>query len=344
MATSKEHPVPKKKTSSPAEPFDWESARAFVEIARFGSLRAAAKSLNLSINALRRRLSKLERTLGGPLFTRHIDGIRLTDAGESALIAARHMETAALALVRGHRRDEAGVSGDVKIAATDGVASLWLVPNFVGFHRGHPDCRLNIQAGMPLADILRLQADMAIQLVPPNVNDLKVVKLGRIHTMPFASPSYVEECGIPSSLADAINHRLILQIAEQVTPIDYLLENAGDAHRAGRTVLRTNSSSVQYSAILNGLGIGFLPTYSYVLGPPLVPIDLDRHVPLDVWLVYHPDAGRIPRVRLVIDWLMEIFSPRKYPWFSDDFIHPKDLPIMTDIVRVFAPIAEKLKR
>ena len=111
----------------------------------------------------------------------------------------------------------------------------------------------------------------------------------------------------------------------------------GDAHLAGCTVLRTNASSVHYSAILNGLGMGALPTYSYALGAPLIPIDLDYHRALDIWLAYHPDASRIPRVRHMIDWLVEIFSPRKYPWFSDKFVHPRDLPIMTDIVQVFEP-------
>ena len=46
----------------------------------------------------------------------------------------------------------------------------------------------------------------------------------------------------------------------------------------------------------------------------------------DVWLTYHPDAARIPRVRRMIDWLINSFDPRKYPWFRDEFIHPNDLP------------------
>jgi hypothetical protein len=28
----------------------------------------------------------------------------------------------------------------------------------------------------------------------------------------------------------------------------------------------------------------------------------------------------------MIDWLIDAFEPRKYPWFRDEFIHPNDLP------------------
>jgi hypothetical protein len=28
----------------------------------------------------------------------------------------------------------------------------------------------------------------------------------------------------------------------------------------------------------------------------------------------------------MIDWLIDSFDPRKYPWFRDEFIHPNDLP------------------
>jgi DNA-binding transcriptional LysR family regulator len=337
MATSKEHRVPKKSTRTAVEYFDWESARAFVEIARHGSLRSAAKDLHLSVNALRRRLTKLERSLGAPLFTRHIDGIRLTADGDRVLVAARHMEVAALGLAREYRRDETGLTGDVKLATTEGLSTLWIVPHLAEYQQ-RQDQRINLHASMAPADILRLEADMSIQLNRPSAKDLKVVKLGRMHTMPFTSSSYIEKFGKPSSMADLLNHRLVLQVAEQVTPFDEFLAVAGNAHLAGRTVLRTNASSVHYSAVLNGLGIGMLPTYCYALGAPFVPLDLNYHLPHDIWLAYHSDVARVARVREVIDWLVEIFSSRKYPWFSDHFIHPRDLPIMSGALALFEPL------
>ena len=56
------------------------------------------------------------------------------------------------------------------------------------------------------------------------------------------------------------------------------------------------------------------------------PLDIDAVFPFDIWLTYHPDAARVPRVRRMIDWIIESFDPKVFPWFRDEFIHPRDLP------------------
>jgi hypothetical protein len=28
----------------------------------------------------------------------------------------------------------------------------------------------------------------------------------------------------------------------------------------------------------------------------------------------------------MIDWLIDAFDPKRFPWFRDEFIHPRDLP------------------
>jgi len=67
-------------------------------------------------------------------------------------------------------------------------------------------------------------------------------------------------------------------------------------------------------------------TYASAIAGGLVPIDLDARCMFNIWLTYHPDAGRIPRVRQVIDWLIQSFDSRRFPWFRDEFVHPKAFP------------------
>src|SRR5262249_51345872 len=68
------------------------------------------------------------------------------------------------------------------------------------------------------------------------------------------------------------------------------------------------------------------PTYVHAIGGRMVPLELDMRFAFEIWLTYHPDAARIARVRRMIDWIVDSFDPRKFPWFRDAFIHPKDLP------------------
>ena len=77
--------------------------------------------------------------------------------------------------------------------------------------------------------------------------------------------------------------------------------------------MRTNVSSAHYWAIAKGAGIGWLPTYAHAIGGRVVPIDIDPDLrfTFDIWLTYHPDADRIPRVRRMIDWLIDAFDPQR---------------------------------
>ena len=93
----------------------------------------------------------------------------------------------------------------------------------------------------------------------------------------------------------------------------------------GFVAMRNNVSTAHLWSIAKGAGVGWLPTYVPALGDPLIPLDLGVKFELDIWLAYHPDAKKIPRVRHLIDWIIQSFDGRKYPWFRDEFVHPKDL-------------------
>lgn len=68
-----------------------------------------------------------------------------------------------------------------------------------------------------------------------------------------------------------------------------------------------------------------LPTYSLVLGAPLVPVDMGVEHAMEIYAVYHPDMRHSDRHVQVIDWLKRIFDPIRFPCFRDDFIHPTTL-------------------
>ena len=72
---------------------DWDAARIFLEVVRCGSFRSAAERLELSINAVRRRIDDFERQIGATLFTRDVHGTRLTDEGALVVSAVERMES-----------------------------------------------------------------------------------------------------------------------------------------------------------------------------------------------------------------------------------------------------------
>ncbi len=327
MHPGAERPVPASEQTSHAQRAlpDWEGARLFLEIVRRGSFRAAAESMRVSVNALRRRFGVFERHLGMILLTRHTDGVRLTSEGALVLPAAERMEAASFDFIRAWGQ-ASQLSGEVRLAITEGLGTFWIAPRLVEFQRAHPSLLIDMRCAMHPADVLRLESDIAIQITRPEAKDMRMVKLGRLHAMPFASRAYLDTYGTPETLEDLRKHRIVLQQSDQLPTEENFNILFPDTPQTGLVTVRSNVSSAHLWAIAHGAGIGWLPTYAHQITGNLVPIDVPYVVAHDIWLTYHPDGNKIPRVRRLIDWTIDAFSPKQFPWFRDDFVHPRDLP------------------
>ena len=283
-------------------------------------------NLNMSANFLSKRISALESAYKTTLMTRHVDGIRLTPEGQQVLEAAERMEEASFGLDRALSQTTPALTGEVRLAVTEGLGTFWLAPRLVEFQRVYPGLLVDLKCEMRSADVLRLEADVAVQLEEPANPDLKRIKIGRLHIMPFVSPSYVEVYGMPRELDDIRqNHRMVHPGCRADQSARRCTTNMPVREQLGFVAMRNNVSTAHLWSIAKGAGVGWLPTYVPALGDPLIPLDLGVKFDLDIWLAYHPDAKKIPRVRHLIDWTVQSFDGRKYPWFRDEFVHPNDL-------------------
>jgi DNA-binding transcriptional LysR family regulator len=324
---------------------DWESARIFLEVVRAGSFRKAAEASGQSVNALRRRVEDLERVLGVRLLTRHVDGIRTTVEGENVIAAVTQMEVAAFGLLRASDQ-RASLSGEVRLAVTEGLGTFWIAPRLVEFQRANPNLLVDVNCAMKSADVLRMEADIAIQITRPTAPDLRVVKIGRLHFVPFAAPSYLQTFGHPKTARDLAQHKILIQSDDNIQWRKLYDRLFPGIPAVGLVALRTNVSSAHYWSIAKGAGIGVLPTYAKAIGAELVSLDLGIHETVDIWLTYHPDARRIARVSRMIDWAIKSFSPQKFPWFRDEFIAPDDLAAAyrgEPLVNMFAGFGTPIK-
>jgi len=238
------------------------------------------------------------------------------------------MEAASFNLVRARDRAVPTLAGEVKIAVTEGLGTFWLAPRLVEFQKSYPRLLIDLSCAMRSADVLRLEADAAVQLTKPTAPDLKVVRLGRLHAMLFAGQAYIDNYGQPTTREELSKHRFVLQVSDQTTSQQVYNQVFAGVPQAGFVSIRTNVSSAHYWAIAKGAGIGWLPTYAGAIAARVVPVDLgpDFLFSFDIWLTYHPDANRIPRVRKTIDWIIESFNSKEFPWFGDEFLHPTEMP------------------
>src|SRR5882724_548065 len=194
---------------------DWDAARIFLEVVRCGSFRSAAERLELSINVVRRRIDDFERQIGATLFTRDVHGTRLTDEGALVVSSVERMEAAAFDLIRASGSVTNTLSGEVRVAVTEGLGTFWVAPRLVEFQKSFPNILVDLHCAMRSADVSRHEADVAVHLAQPASLDAKLVRLGRMHLMFFASEDYIERHGAPQTVDELKRHRLVLQSADQ---------------------------------------------------------------------------------------------------------------------------------
>ena len=274
-----------------------------------------------------RKIDRLEDELGFKLFIRDQSGLSLSDEGRALLFDVEEMERLSFNILR-RASLSTDAHGTVRVAVTEGPGNFWVLPRLIDFQKTYRKITVDLRCAMEQADVSRLEADISIQFERPTNPDQIVTRLGRPHIYTFASESYRDAYGLPASLADLRNHRIIKQHGVQ-------LDETGYARVLGLTSLEgiigisTNSSVAVLYAIERGAGIGFLPTSAIALGAKLVPIDLGINYHMDLWLTYHKEFRNSDRHKLVIDWLRIIFDPKLHACFRDEFIHPLDLvPLM----------------
>lgn len=299
----------------------WDDIRIFLACVNAGSFRSAAQAMRISSSTVVRRIDRLERDLGIPLFNRIPDGVVLTEEARAIVDHARRMESAIYDVYRRVEAQDPTTRGVVRVSVTEGIGTYWIMPRLVKFQRQFPFLIIDMRCAMENADVLRMEADIAVQFERPTAPDLIVTKLGRLHVYPFASRAYSEIYGLPKSINDMARHRLVDQAAPQLDNGAWgRLLGLNDVE--GIVSLRTNLSSALLYAIEKGAGIGALPTYAGALGAPVVPVDIGIHHSMDIWMTYHPSARRTRRIALVADWMRKIFNPDVFPWFRDEFLHP----------------------
>ena len=117
------------------------------------------------------------------------------------------METASFDILRSAKLAAPTIAGEVRVAVTEGIGTFWLAPRLVESQRAFPNILVDLHCAMRSADVLRHEADIAIQLVRPSALDVKAVKLGRLHAMWYASHNYIELYGKPATYEELVKHR-----------------------------------------------------------------------------------------------------------------------------------------
>lgn len=124
-----------------------EQLRIFIEVAERAHLTQSAQALNLTPSALSASIRALEHRYGVRLFNRVGRGIEVTQAGAAFLPEAKATLARACAAQLALVELAGGKRGQVRLQASQTIASYWLPPLLVQFRAAYPDLEIELTVG-----------------------------------------------------------------------------------------------------------------------------------------------------------------------------------------------------
>lgn len=263
-----------------------------LSVARSGRYTAAAHDLGLNHTTIARRIAALESGLGGRALARGGQGWVLTPLGERAVAAAEAVERALEPLTATVDR---GLTGLIRLSATDGFSGYIASPAMAAVRAQHPGVTLEIITGTRQASQQRVGADLEVVVGRPQVRRAESAHLGDYVLGLYASREFLAREGAPTTRGDLAGAPLIYFI-ESMLQVDAL----DDARRAVPAMVDAVASTnvyVHVEATRGGAGFGLLPAFLADRHDDLVrllPDEIEARLPY--WLVARPEALRRPAV------------------------------------------------
>jgi DNA-binding transcriptional LysR family regulator len=281
---------------------NWDDLRVFLTLAREGTLTTAAKALGVSHPTVARRVQALEKDIGARLFERLPDRFVPTSAGEQLLSDAEAMEKAALSIDRRSAGLSDTVSGMVRVSAGEAMAAL-LARHLPWLRERLARIEFELVASHTLANLSRREADLLIREQVPEPGDIVARKLGRVAYAVYASAELAAHRRPSSSLREL--PWIGFDEDHTYMPGQRWLQERLDGVRP---VIRGNNWLVLHEAARGGAGFAVLPCYLGDPDPALRRLGgVIADVFADQWLLVHRDLRALPRVRAVMDALIELF-------------------------------------
>lgn len=283
---------------------NWDEIRTAYQVARLGTLSAAAALLGVHHATVIRHIDALEARLGCKLFQRHARGYTPTEAGQDLLKVGAATEDQFAQLSGRLRGKGAAVSGELIVTTLRSIA-IWVAPVLASFQRDHPDIRVTLILDERLLRLEYGEAHIALRAgEKPQEPDNVVQFLTQFSLAMFASNDYVARFGQLRGLKNAEEHRFIgSAIHNPKSPIDRWMAQNIPPHTV---TFRTSDERGNFDAISAGAGIGFVELGTGLADPNLVQMmDPLPEWQVPVWLVCHVTLTRTAKIQAVTQYLKE---------------------------------------
>lgn len=292
----------------------WAELRVFLAVAKTKSFNRAAELINTSQPRVSRQVKRLQDIVGSQLFISTPRGVKLTPKGEALAKALSRLDHTLYSITSDLKAETRDAEGTVRVTLTDGLNALFAAPSLERFSAQYPKIQLHLKSPLNHLDLRENQTDIMIGFVPSASSDIQFKKLGQIHFIPIVAKDYIQKHGLPTR--NNLEQHFFIQ-SEYYLARTGLWDGWHQVVARGRIAHYCDNSFGYGMLVKAGHGIGLLGSFN-TLEPCGVPLEIDLRISVPLYLIALTERLNARPVRLVFDWLSEVFGPDN-PWFSDEF-------------------------
>lgn len=290
------------------------SMRVFVRAATDGSLSAAARHLGMSPAMATKHVNALEARMGVKLFHRTTRRLTLTEAGSNYLDACQRILPEIDEAEAAAASQRVKATGLLRMNVPLSFGQGFVAPLMPEFSRRHPEVKVELGLSDAELDIIAGSWDLAVRVGRLADSPLQARRLGDSPMHVCASPDYLDQRGVPRRVAELIQHNCLGYTLSGTQGREHWAFSAnGEVRVPVSGNLMANNGDALLAAAVRGQGIIYQPGF-IVAGAigrgELVALELDKP-PVElggIHILYPPDRRPPAKVRVMIDYLAEVFQ------------------------------------
>ena len=229
----------------------------FVRAVETGSFSAVARELGIGQPNVSRHIASLEKLIGTRLIHRSTRHLVATPEGQRYYTQARQALDV-IAQAESDARGQQNPHGLLRVACPPALATEKIIKAMPGFLARFPDVEVELRMSDGYIDLVAEGVDIAIRGGVLKDSALRARRIGTSERICVASAGYLAEHGAPVQPADLLQHQCLIYTLMAGGGGGWPFKD-GEVHVAGR--LRLNNLEGVRQAVLQGIGIGYLPSW-----------------------------------------------------------------------------------
>ncbi|TVZ41003.1 DNA-binding transcriptional LysR family regulator [Alteromonadaceae bacterium 2753L.S.0a.02] len=284
----------------------------FSKVAELLSFTKAADVLNLPRATVTTTVQNLEARLRVQLLNRTTRSVSLTLEGEVFLERCRQVLNDVDELEKTFQVSTSKLSGRIRVDMPVNFAREFVIPRLQEFYETYPDIQIELSSNDSFIDVVAESADLVVRSGEYSDSNFNVLKLMDVRMGNYASPKYLEQFGVPTSLESLKSHYFITysHIFGKDNAVFYYEKDDELCAVPVKSRLSVNSTVSYTEACIGGLGISQLPTpavQKYVDNGTLIEVLQEyRMSPRRMDLIHLKNKKVSNKVLVFIHWLESI--------------------------------------